>query len=155
VATPSGPKSIEAYVGDAATAKAEQLLAQAGITPVSKTPYLEIGSVLNQLDPSGAFFSHDKIEGVATSDGGKTLYLANDSDFGMDHLLGQDEAACEASGLSDTTACAPVKSATTGRYLVHQKALDASGVVDDGEVLKVDVSKLPPVLGTATVTITY
>ena len=73
----------------------------------------------------------------------------------MDHLLGQDEAACEASGLSDTTACAPVKSATTGKYLVHQKTLDASGVVDDGEVLKVDVSKLPPVLGTATVTIKY
>jgi hypothetical protein len=150
-----GGRSIDAYVGDAPTAKAEQLLAQAGITPVSKTPYLEIGSVLNQLDPSGAFFSHDKIEGVATADGGRTLYLANDSDFGMDHLLGQDEAACEASGLTDTTACAPVKSPTTGRYLVHQKTLDASGVVDDGEVLKVDVSKLPPVLGKATVTIKY
>jgi hypothetical protein len=155
VATPLGPKSIDAYVGDAVTAKAELLLAQAGITPVSKTPHVEIGTVLNQLDPSGAFFGHDKIEGVATADGGKTLYLANDSDFGMDHLLGQDEAACEASGLSDTTACAPVKWATTGKYLVHQKMLDASGVVDDGEVLKVDVSKLPPVLGTATVAIEY
>ena len=49
--------------------------------------------------PSGAFFSHDKLEGVATADGGRTLYVANDSDFGMDHLLGLDEAACEASGL--------------------------------------------------------
>ncbi|GAA5202044.1 hypothetical protein GCM10023322_83140 [Rugosimonospora acidiphila] len=155
VTTPSGPKSIDAYVGDAPTAQAEQLLAQANITPVSKTPYLEIGTVLNQLDPSGAFFSHDKIEGVASADGGQTLYLANDSDFGMDHLLGQDEAACEASGLTDTTACSPVKSTTTGKYLVHQKTLDASGVVDDGEVLKVNVSKLPAVLGTATVTIKY
>jgi hypothetical protein len=155
VATASGPKSIDGYVGDAVTAKAELLLSQAGITPVSKTPYLEIGTVLNQLDPAGAFFSHDKIEGIATADGGRTLYLANDSDFGMDHLLGQNEAACEASGLSDTTACAPVKSPTTGRYLVHQKTLDASGVVDDGEVLKVDVSKLPAVLGSATVTIRY
>jgi len=150
-----GGKSIDAYVGDAPTAKAELLLAQAGITPVSKTPYLELGTVLNQLDPTGAFFSHDKIEGIATADGGQTLYLANDSDFGMDHLLGQDEAACEASGLADTTACAPVKSATTGKYLVHQKALDASGVVDDGELLQVDMSKLPAVLGTATVTIKY
>jgi hypothetical protein len=155
ITTFSGPKSIDAYVGDAVTAKAEQLLAQAGITPVGKTPYLELGTVLNQIDPSGAFFSHDKIEGVATADGGRTLYLSNDSDFGMDHLLGQDEAACEASGLSDTTACAPVKSTTTGRYLLHQKTLDASGVVDDGEVLKVDVSRLPLVLGTATVTIRY
>jgi hypothetical protein len=155
VATPSGPRSIDAYVGDAPTAKAELLLEQAGITPVSKTPYLEIGTLLNQLDPSGALFSHDKIEGVATTDGGRTLYLSNDSDFGMDHLLGQNEAACEASGETDTTACAPVKSPTTGKYLVHQKTLDASGVVDDGEVLRVDMSKLPPVLGTATVTIRY
>jgi len=49
----------------------------------------------------------------------------------------------------------PVKSAATGTYLVHQKTLDASGVVDDGEVLKVDMSKLPLVLGTTTVTIRY
>ncbi len=111
--------------------------------------------LLNQIDPTGAFFSHDKIEGVATTDGGKTIYLANDSDFGMDHLLGQDEAACEASGESDTAACTPVKSATRGEYLVHQKTLDASGVVDDGEVLEVNVAKLPLVLGTAEVTIKY
>jgi hypothetical protein len=150
-----GGKSIEAYVGAAATSQAELLLAQAGIQPVSKTPYLEIGTLLNQIDPSGAFFSHDKIEGVATTDGGKTVYLSNDSDFGMDHLLGQDEAACEASGESDTTACTPVKSPTTGEFLVHQKTLDASGVVDDGEVLQVNVAKLPLVLGTATVTINY
>jgi hypothetical protein len=150
-----GGRSIDAYVGDAPTAKATLLLAQAGITPVSKTPYLEFGTLLNQLDPTGAFFGHDKLEGVAIADGGRTLYLANDSDFGMDHLLGQDEAACEASGLTDTTACAPVKSATTGKFLVHQKKLEASGVVDDGELLKVDVSKLPAVLGTATVTIRY
>ncbi|HXB47701.1 MAG TPA: esterase-like activity of phytase family protein [Streptosporangiaceae bacterium] len=148
-------KSIEAYVGAASTAQAELLLAQAGIQPVSKTPYLEIGTLLNQMDPSGAFFSHDKIEGVATTDGGRTIYLSNDSDFGMDHLLGQDEAACEASGETDTTACTPVKDPAAGQYLVHQKTLDASGVVDDGEVLKVDVSKLPLVLGTATVTIKY
>jgi hypothetical protein len=150
-----GGKSIEAYVGDVPTAKAQYLLQQAGVTPASKTPYVELGSMLNQLDPSGAFFGHDKIEGVATADGGKTVYLSNDSDFGMDHLLGQDEAACEASGLSDTTACAPVKDPATGEYLVHQKTLDASGVVDDGEILKVDVSKLPPNVGSATVTLKY
>ena len=155
VPTSSGPKSIDAYVGDAPTAKAELLLSQAGITPASKTPYLEIGNVLNQLDPTGALFAHDKIEGVASANGGQTIYLANDSDFGMDHLLGVDEAACESSGLSNTAACTPATSPTTGQYLVHQKTLDASGAVDDGEVLRVDVTNLPPVLGTATVTITY
>ncbi|WP_261554635.1 esterase-like activity of phytase family protein [Frankia tisae] len=150
-----GGKSIDAYVGDASTSDAQALLTKAGIKPASKTSYLEVGTLLNTLDPSGALFGHDKIEGIAALDGGRTLYLANDSDFGMDHLLGQDEAACEASGLSDTTACAPVTSTTTGKYLVHQKTLDASGVVDDGEVLRIDVTKLPPALGTATVTIRY
>jgi hypothetical protein len=48
-----------------------------------------------------------------------------------------------------------VISTTTGQYLFHQKTLDASGAVDDGEVLKVDVSKFPVVLGSATVTLTY
>jgi len=50
------------------------------------------------------------------------------------------------------TACAPVKDPVTGQYLMHQKKLDASGVLDDGEILEIDVSALPPVLGTATVT---
>jgi hypothetical protein len=76
-------------------------------------------------------FGHDKIEGVATTDGGKTVYLANDSDFGLDHT---NEAA--------------------GPYTLHQKTLP-NGKADDGEVLAVDVSKLPLVLGTATVTIRY
>ncbi|HEY2791799.1 MAG TPA: esterase-like activity of phytase family protein [Micromonosporaceae bacterium] len=155
VSTPDGAKSIDAYVGDAPTSQAELLLSQAGIVPVAKTPYLQIGTLLNQINPNGAFFSHDKIEGVAVAGGGRYVYLSNDSDFGMDHLLGQNEAACEASGLTDTTACAPVKDPATGQYLVHQKTLDASGVVDDGEVLKVDMSKLPLVLGSATVTIRY
>jgi hypothetical protein len=59
------------------------------------------------------------------------VYLANDSDFGLDHT---NEAA--------------------GPYTLHQKTLP-NGKADDGEVLAVDVSKLPLVLGTATVTIRY
>jgi len=70
-------------------------------------------------------------------------------------VLGRDEAACEASGLGDTTACSPVKDPATGEYLFHLKTLDAGGAVDDGEILEVHVSALPPVLGTATVTIRY
>jgi hypothetical protein len=93
--------------------------------------YLDMGALVTQADPSGSFFGHDKIEGVAATDGGKTIYLANDSDFGLDHT---NEAA--------------------GPYTLHQKTLP-SGAVDDGEVLAVDVSKLPLVLGTATVTIKY
>ncbi|MBV1855161.1 hypothetical protein [Catellatospora tritici] len=47
-----------------------------------------------------------------------------------------------------------MKSAT-GAYLVHQKTLAAGAVVDDGELLQVDVSKPPAVLGPAVVTIRY
>ncbi|MCK9895413.1 hypothetical protein [Frankia sp. AgB32] len=46
-----------------------------------------------------------------------------------------------------------MRSTTTGRYLVHQKTLDASGIVDDGQILRINVTKLPPALATATVTI--
>jgi hypothetical protein len=38
---------------------------------------------------------------------------------------------------------------------VRRNALDASGAVDDGEVLQVNRSNLPSLLGTATVTIDY
>jgi hypothetical protein len=124
-------KSIDAYVGQAGTAAATKLLEDAGVTPVGKTPYLDMGGLVTQADPSGFFFGHDKIESVATTDGGRTIYLSNDSDFGIDHT---NEAA--------------------GPYTLHQKTLP-NGKVDDGEVLAVDVSKLPLVLHTATVTIHY
>jgi hypothetical protein len=124
-------KSIDAYVGQADTATATKLLATAGVTPVGKMPYLDMGALITQADPFGSFFGHDKIEGVATSNGGKTVYLANDSDFGLDHT---NEAA--------------------GPYTLHQKTLP-NGAVDDGEVLAVDMTRLPLVLDQATVTIKY
>ena len=38
---------------------------------------------MTELNDKGEFFGHDKIEGLATPDGGKTLMIANDSDFGL------------------------------------------------------------------------
>ena len=124
-------RSIDGFVGQAGTAAATKLLEDAGVRPVGKAPYLDMGSVVTQADPSGFFFGHDKIEGVATVDGGKTVVLSNDSDFGIDRT---NEAV--------------------GPYTLHQKTLP-NGKADDGEVLAVDVGKLPLVLGTATVTITF
>jgi len=68
---------------------------------------------------------------VATTDGGRTVFLSNDSDFGIDRT---NEAV--------------------GPYTLHPKTLP-HGRADDGEVLAVDVGKLPLVLGTATVTIRF
>ena len=96
-----------------------------------KQPYLQVGTLVTQLDPSGKLFGHDKVEGVATTDGGKTLYLSNDDDFGI-----------------DTIAVDP-----DGTWTVHQKVLPATGQPDNGEILKVDTTKLPDVLKTTTVTI--
>ena len=39
--------------------------------------------MLTELNDRGEFFGHDKIEGLATPDGGKTLVVANDSAFGL------------------------------------------------------------------------
>ncbi len=124
-------KTPEGFVGTDGTSAALAALTQAGVQVANKQPYVEVGSLVTQLDPTGALFGHDKVEGVATTDGGKTLYLSNDDDFGI-----------------DTIAVDP-----DGRWTVHQKVLPATGQPDNGEILKVNVTKLPPVVKTATVTI--
>ncbi len=57
---------IEASLGTAGTADAKTLLGNLGITPVNKQPYLDLGGLVTQLNPTGAFYAHDKVEGVAT-----------------------------------------------------------------------------------------
>ncbi|KIF69074.1 hypothetical protein HY68_11495 [Streptomyces sp. AcH 505] len=126
-----GGKSPEAFVGAAGTNAALTALTGAGVNVAQKQPYVNVGSLVSQLDPTGGFFAHDKIEGVATTDAGKTLYLSNDDDFGI-----------------DTIAVDP-----DGKWTVHQKVLPSTGKTDNGEILKVDTTKLPAVLKTVTVTI--
>ncbi len=126
-----GGKSPEAFVGTAGTDAALTALTGAGVHVAQKQPYLNVGTLVSQLDPSGAFFAHDKVEGVATTDAGRTLYLSNDDDFGI-----------------DTIAVDP-----DGTWTVHQKVLPPTGRTDNGEILKVDTAKLPAVLKTVTVTV--
>jgi hypothetical protein len=126
-----GGKTPEAFVGTDGTSAALAALTQAGVHVAEKQPYLQVGTLVSQLDPSGKLFGHDKVEGVATTDGGKTLYLSNDDDFGI-----------------DTIAVDP-----DGLWTVHQKVLPATGQPDNGEILKVDTTRLPDVLKSATVTI--
>jgi hypothetical protein len=84
---------------------------------------------LTELNGKGEFFGHDKIEGLATPDGGKTLMIANDSDFGLAGLA------------SDTP---PFK--------LKPKTL-ANGRPDTGEFLVVDTTKLPAKTQTVTVSV--
>ncbi len=124
-------KSPEAYVGTATTADAQALLASAGVQVAPKQSYLALGELVTQLNPTGAFYAHDKVEGVATTDGGKTLYISNDNDFSIDTIVVDPD----------------------GTWTVHQKTLPPTGQVDNGVILKVDTTKLPAVVKTATVTL--
>jgi len=133
-------KSPEAFVATDDTNTALAALTAAGVHVAQKQPYLQIGTLVSQLDPTGAFFGHDKVEGVATTDAGKTLYLSNDDDFGIDYIGNCGDAA-------------PCTEAD-GSWAVHQKVLPGTGQEDDGEILAVDTTKLPAVLKTVTVTIT-
>jgi hypothetical protein len=124
-------RSPEAFVGKDGTDQALAALTSAGVHVAQKQPYLEVGTLVSQLDPAGGFFAHDKVEGVATADGGRTLYLSNDDDFGI-----------------DTIAVDP-----DGKWTVHQKTIPSTGRTDDGEILEVDTTRLPAVMKTVTVTI--
>jgi len=124
-----GGKTIDAYVGTDDTAASRADLARAGVTPVRKSLGLDLGALVTGLDPSGGFFGHDKVEGVATTDGGRTIVVGNDSDFGIDGVTGD----------------APP-------FRLHAKTLP-DGSQDDGEYLLIDTRRLPAVTRTATVTI--
>jgi len=134
-----GGKTPEALVGASGTNAALATLTAAGVNVAQKQPYLQLGTLLSQLDPTGAFYGHDKVEGVATTDGGKTLYISNDDDFGIDYI-------------GDNGPDAPQADAD-GTWGVHQKTLPATGAEDNGEILKVDTTKLPAALKTVTVTV--
>ena len=123
--------SIEKTVGLSSTSVATTTLAGFGITPVSKTLQLDLGGLLSSLDPAGKFFAHDKIEGIATADSGNTLLISNDSDFGIDAL---------SNGAAPYTLRAKVSPTTPT-------------VIDRGEILSVDMLRLPAATATATVAI--
>jgi hypothetical protein len=125
-----GGKSPEAFVGTSGTNASLAALTAAGVNVAQKQPYVQVGTLLSQLDPTGALFGHDKVEGVATTDGGRTLYLSNDDDFGIDTIVAEGNV-----------------------WTVHQKVLPATGQTDNGEILKIDTTKLPAVLKTVTVTV--
>jgi len=120
---------IETLVGVSTDAAAIEKLKTVGIATATKTLKLDLGAMLVELNAKGEFFGHDKIEGLATPDGGKTIVIANDSDFGL-------------AGLE--TDKPP--------FALKPKTL-ANGTPDTGEFLVVDTAKLPAQTHTVTVSI--
>ncbi|MFI7003898.1 esterase-like activity of phytase family protein [Nocardia sp. NPDC050175] len=112
-------KALETLVGTVSTTDGVAALTKAGITPAAKPKNLDLNGLVKELDADGKFFGHDKIEGVATLDGGKTLYISNDSDFGLLGSKGDQPP-----------------------FGLKPKTLP-NGVQDSGEILFVDTTKLP------------
>ena len=126
-----GGKTLESLVSGESTSEAASTLAAAGINPASKSLYLDIGGLLDDLDPRGGFFDHDKLEGLAVLDGGRKVLISNDSDFGIDGVTNREPP-----------------------FSLHTKIDPTTGKQDDGEFLIVDRSRLPPVASTGSVAIT-
>jgi hypothetical protein len=122
--------AIETFVGGSTDAAATDKLKAAGITVAAKTLKLDLEELVRSLSANGDFFGHDRIQGVISRDGGNTLMIANDSDFGLAGLA------------SDTP---PFK--------LKPKMLP-NGTQDSGEILTVDMTKLPAKTELVTVPIT-
>ncbi|TWS20743.1 esterase-like activity of phytase family protein [Tsukamurella asaccharolytica] len=129
-ATPLGERNPETIAGVSTTVAAEAALKGAGITPVRKTVALDLSGLVDKLNPAGKFFGHDKVEGLSSPDGGKTLFIANDSDFGLAGIAGPQTP-----------------------YQLKAKVL-ANGLQDSLEVLKVDTTKLNEPTAERTITVT-
>jgi hypothetical protein len=120
---------IETFVGISTDAAAADKLRAAGVTLATKTLKLDLGGLVRSLSANGDFFGHDKIEGVISRDGGNTLIVANDSDFGLAGLA------------SDTPP-----------FQLKPKMLP-NGTQDSGEILSVDMTLLPAATESVTVPI--
>jgi hypothetical protein len=110
---------VETFVGVGTDAAATEKLEAAGITVATKTLKLDLGDLVRSLSANGDFFGHDKIEGLISRDNGNTLIIANDSDFGLAGLA------------SDTPPFQP------------KPKMLPNGTQDSGEILTVDMTKLP------------
>jgi Esterase-like activity of phytase/Bacterial Ig domain len=123
---------IETFVGVSTDAAATDKLKAAGITLPTKTLKLDLSGLLRSLSPKGDFFGHDHVEGLISRDGGNTLIIANDSDFGL-------------AGLADGPSATPP-------FQLKPKMLP-NGTQDSGEILVVDTTRLPATTEPVTVPI--
>ena len=134
-----GGKTIEKTVLGEKTAEAKTTLEADGIKPVGATLYLDVDQLLTALNPTDAFFDHDKVEGVVALEGGKRIIISNDSDFGI-------------SGVKGTTKNEKGEEVLPPWQLVP-KIQPSTGKQDDGEYLEIDTADLPAKTSSATVTI--
>jgi hypothetical protein len=129
-----GGKTIEKTLWGKTTAESKATLEADHIKPVSATLFLDIDQLLTSLNPTDAFYDHDKVEGVAALEGGKRIVISNDNVSGVTGVM--NEAGEE-----------------VGPWTLVPKIQPSTGKQDDGEYLEIDMSSLPAKTSTATVTI--
>ena len=117
-------RTLEALLAGQDMGTAAATLRAHGITPVAKALGLDVGALLDALDPAGRLFAHDKLEGVfvdaaVVDAAGERIVLSNDSDFGID------------------------VGSTTPPYQLRAKVSPHGGGQDAGEILVIDTSRLP------------
>lgn len=105
-------KSVEAIAGTGDESSATAALLAAGITPVSQKLYLDLGALVSSVKAEGTLYDHDKIEGVAILNGGHTVVISNDSDFGISDSTG------DAAPFGLVAKTAPDGSIDRGEFLV-------------------------------------
>lgn len=110
--------TIEARTAGMSASEAREALAAAGIRAAEKRLEVDVLALLEGLDPRGRVFPHDKMEGLAVIDGGRRVVIACDSDFGVD---------------------APA----AGEGRIAPKSAPTTGAADFGEVLWIDLARLP------------
>jgi hypothetical protein len=121
-------KSIEDIAGSASDADAVTALSADGIHTGAESLYLNYSALVRVVDPSGAYFEHDKVEGVAVDASNPNIvYLSNDSDFGITDLPKGNNPTPDKRALGTDA----------------EKILPAGKVQDFGEVMEVDLSKVP------------
>lgn len=132
-----GGKTIEKTLWGKTTAESKATLEADHIKPVSSTLFLDVDKLLTELNPTDAFYDHDKVEGVAVLEGGKRIMISNDNDFGISGVTGVKNEAGE----------------EVGPWTLVPKIQPSTGKQDDGEYLEIEMGSLPPKTSTATVTI--
>jgi hypothetical protein len=78
-----GGQSIELLTTKQNSATCRATLLANGITPVGKTLVFDILGESAAIGMLGSLYPHDKVEGMALVDGGRTLVMSNDDDFGV------------------------------------------------------------------------
>jgi hypothetical protein len=112
--------TLEALIAGQDTRAAAATLREHGITPVSKFLALDLGALLDRIDPQGRVFSHDKIEGLSVDLKGQRIILSNDDDFGIGGVA-----------------------SPTPPFRLTDKVSPATGKQDAGEFMIIDAARLP------------